>query len=159
MTDKESNKNKFVKWLIAAGATLAIFARQNITLGVKQVFLSGIATTDVIPLKVVVLLSNNTIVRFLIRSIHIQIVSNGIVVTEISQTINRRIPSMATVQQTLSCNVYNREVINAILANVQSGDINNLSFELVGDVVIGEQWPISVGFSSLFTWDDIKTMI
>ena len=42
---------------------------------------------------------------------------------------------------------------------MQSGDINNLSFDFVGEVVVGEQWPVGIKFNKLFTWQDIKRMV
>ena len=55
--------------------------------------------------------------------------------------------------------LHNQEALRALFENVQSGNINNLAFELIGEVVVGEQWPISIKFNRIFTWAEIQQML
>ena len=56
-------------------------------------------------------------------------------------------------------NLHNQESLQALFSNIQSGDINNLAFELIGEVVVGEQWPIGFKFNRVFTWSEIRQML
>ena len=49
--------------------------------------------------------------------------------------------------------------MSALFQNVMSGDINNLAFELIGSILVGEQWPIELKFNKVFTWKEIQQML
>lgn len=151
--------NNIGKWLIGIGAALAFISRQRLSIAVKGVYLSGIITNELIPLRVVVYLINKTIASVLIRSISGALFSDGVKVATIGQTINKRIPANSTTEQSIMVDIHNREALQAIMANIQSGDINNLSFEFVGEIVVGEQFPVGIKFNKLFTWQDIQQMV
>lgn len=154
-----SNKSNIGKWLIGIGAALAFISRQKLSIAVKGVYLNGIITSEVIPLRVVVYLINKTIASVLIRSISGSLISNGVTIATINQAVNKRMPANTTTEQSILVNIYNHEVLQALMDNIQSGDINNLSFEFIGEIVVGEQWPIGIKFKKLFTWQEIQQMV
>lgn len=154
-----SNKSNIGKWLIGIGAALAFISRQKLSIAVKGVYINGIITSELIPLRVVVYLINKTIASVLIRSISGSLISNGVTIATINQAVNKRMPANTTTEQSILVNIYNQEVLQALMANIQSGDINNLSFEFIGEIVVGEQWPIGIKFKKLFTWQEIQQMV
>lgn len=146
--------------LILGGiVAIALFGRQKLSFGIKEVQLGGIITTQIIPLRLVSWISNSTIASVLVRSLSGVLVCNGQPVASISQIINKRIASNSYVEQYIYVNIHNQQAISALFENVQSGNVNNLAFELIGDVTIGEQWPIKLRFNRVFTWSDIQQML
>ena len=93
------------------------------------------------------------------RSLSGVLVCNGQTVASIAQPIMKRIPSNKYIEQDVLIDLHNQEALRALFENVQSGNINNLSFELIGEVVVGEQWPISIKFNRIFTWAEIQQML
>lgn len=152
-------RNSIGKLLIGLGAIMAFVSRQRLTFGVKGIFLNGIITPNLIPLKVVVYIANKTIGRLLVRKISGVLVSDGKIVARIDQPINKRIRSNSYIEQALLVDIHTQETLQALFANVQSGDVNNLSFELIGNVVVGEQWPVDIKFNKVFTWKDIQQIL
>lgn len=147
------------KWLLGLGAIVAFLSRQKITFGVKGIYLNGVITPYLIPLKVVVYLANKTIGKLLVRSVSGILVSDGKVIAKIDQAINKRIRANSYIEQSLLVDINTQETLQAWYSNIQSGDVNNLSFELIGEVVVGEQWPVSIKFNKVFTWQDIQQML
>lgn len=141
------------------GVAVALLSRQQLSISVKGIYLNGMITTDRIPLRVVVGILNKTIARVLVRSIAGALISDGRTVATINQTINKRIGANSGVEQNILIDVHGQEAIAAILANVKSGDINNLAFDFIGEIVVGEQWPVGVKFEKVFTWNDIQQML
>lgn len=156
-----SMKNNTIgKWLLGIGAAVAFISKQKVTFGVKGVYLNGIITQNSIPLRVVCYLMNKTIIgRLLVRSISGYLVSNGKVIATMDQPVNRVLKANSYIEQVLVVNIQSQEALKALYDNVQTGDVNNLSFELIGQAVIGEQWPVTIKFNKVFTWDEIKTMV
>lgn len=155
-----SSNSNIGKWLIGIGAVLAFISRQKLSIAVKGVYLNGMVTSDRIPLRVDVLLMNKTIASVLIRSISGALISSdGMTVATINQAINRRVPANRTIVQSLLVDIHNKETLQALMANIQGGNINSLSFEFIGEVVCGEQWPVSIKFNKVFTWQEIQQMI
>ena len=147
---------KIGSWLLGGVAALALLGKQQISFGIRRVTLNGLITTSIIPLNVVVWIANKTIARLLVRSVSGVLLCNGETVASISQLINKRIPANSYVEQGIFVDLHNQEALRALFANVQSGDISNLAFEFIGEVVVGEQWPVGVKFNRVFTWEEIK---
>lgn len=150
---------KIGSWLLAGVAALAVFGRQKLSFGIKGVYLNGLITQQSIPLRVVVWIANKTIGRLLVRSISGSLICEGRVVASIAQKINKRISPNSYVEQSILIDLHNQESLQALFSNIQSGDINNLAFELIGEVVVGEQWPIGFKFNRVFTWAEIRQML
>lgn len=146
-------------WILGGVAALAFFGRQKLSFGVRGVYLNGLITTTLIPLRVVVWIANKTIASVLVRSLSGVLLCNGNAVASISQVINKRIASNSYIEQGVVIDLYAQESLQALFANVQSGDINNLAFELIGEVVVGEQWPVGIKFNRVFTWAEVKQMV
>ena len=150
---------KIGSWLLAGVAALAVFGRQKLSFGIKGVYLNGLITQQSIPLRVVVWIANKTIGRLLVRSISGSLICEGRVVASIAQKINKRISPNSYVEQNILIDLHNQEALQALFSNIQSGDINNLAFELIGEVVVGEQWPVGLKFNRVFTWAEIQQML
>lgn len=153
-----NNLQKIGSWLLGGVAALAFLGKQKLSFGVKSVLLRGAITKDIIPLRVLVWIGNSTIVSVLVRSLSGVLLCNGQTVASIAQPINKRIAANSYIEQAIMIDLHNQESLAALFANVQSGDINNLAFELVGEVVVGEQWPVGIKFNRIFTWSDIQQM-
>lgn len=154
-----SNSRKIGAWLLGLGSAVWFIGKQKISFGVKSVSLNGMITPTLLPLRVVIYLMNKTIGTVLIRSVNAQLVSDGNVIASISQNINRRIPSNSYIEQPIAIDVHLQDTMQALIANIRSGDVNNLSFDLIGEAIVGEQFQVPIKFQTLFTWDDIKDMI
>ena len=151
---------KIGTWILGGVAALSLLGRQQLALGVRGVYLNGLITTQMIPLRVVVWIANKTIVgRVLVRSLSGVLLCNGQTVASISQLINKRIAANSYIEQDVLVDLHAQESLQALFANIQTGNINNLAFELVGEVVIGEQWPIGIKFNRVFTWAEIQQML
>lgn len=146
-------------WILGGALAVALFTRQKIAYGVEAIYLNGVITPNLIPLKVVGWLANSTIAGVLVRSISGVLVCNGQVVASISQLVNKRIRSNSFVKQDLNVDIYFQESLAALWENIQTGDVTSLSFELVGEVVVGEQWPVGLKFNRVFTWNEIQKML
>lgn len=148
------------KLLIGAGAAVAFLSRQKLIVGVKGVYLNGLVTDKLIPLNVVVYISNKTILgSMLIRSISGVLRCEGRTIATIDQLVNRRIPAGKYIEHVLQININGSESLQALWSNIQGGNVNTLAFDLLGEVVIGEQWPIPIKFNKLFTWNEIQQMV
>ena len=150
---------KIGAYILGGVLAVALFSRQKISFGVKGVYLNGIITTQIIPLRITGWLANSTIASVLVRGLSGVLMCNGQTVATISQTINKRIKSNSFVEQSFLVNIYNQESLSALFQNVMSGDINNLAFELIGSILVGEQWPIELKFNKVFTWKEIQQML
>lgn len=150
---------KIGSWLLAGVAALAVFGRQKLSFGIKGVYLNGLITQQSIPLRVVVWIANKTIGRLLVRSISGSLICEGHAVASIAQVINKRISPNSYVEQSILIDLHNQEALQALFSNIQTGDINNLAFELIGEVVVGEQWPVGLKFNRVFTWAEIQQML
>lgn len=147
-------------WILGGVAALAFLGSQKLSLGIRGVYLNGLITSQMIPLRVVVWIANKTVIgSVLVRSLSGVLMCNGQTVASISQLINKRIPSNSYVEQSIMVDLHNQEALQALFANIESGDINNLAFELVGEIVVGEQWPIGIKFNRVFTYAEIKQMV
>lgn len=147
-------------WILGGVAALAFLGSQKLSLGIRGVYLNGLITSQMIPLRVVVWIANKTVIgSVLVRSLSGVLMCNGQTVASISQLINKRIPSNSYVEQNIMVDLHNQEALQALFANIDSGDINNLAFELVGEIVVGEQWPIGIKFNRVFTYAEIKQMV
>lgn len=147
-------------WILGGVAALAFLGSQKLSLGIRGVYLNGLITSQMIPLRVVVWIANKTVIgSVLVRSLSGVLMCNGQTVASISQLINKRIPSNSYVEQSIMVDLHNQEALQALFANIDSGDINNLAFELVGEIVVGEQWPIGIKFNRVFTYAEIKQMV
>lgn len=151
--------SKIGNWLFGGVLAAVFLGAQKIRVGVSGVFLNGMITTERVPLKVVLYLMNSTIGRVLVRSVSGSLFSGGQVVATINQVINRRINANSYVEQPIYVDIHSKEALQALMANIQGGDINTLSFEFIGEVVIGEQWPVGFKFNRVFTWADIQGML
>lgn len=145
--------------LLGGAVALMFFGRQKLSFGIKRVALSGVITTQLIPLKVIVYIANKTIASLLVRSLSGVVVCNGETLATVAQPINRRISANSYIEQNINIDLHITETLRALIANIQTGDINNLSFELIGEVVVGEQWPIGIKFNRVFTWAEIQQML
>lgn len=151
---------KIGTWILGGVAALSLLGRQHLALGVRGVYLNGLITTQMIPLRVVVWIANKTIIgRVLVRSISGVLMCNGQTVASISQLINKRIAANSFIEQDVLVDLHAQESLQALFANIQTGNINNLAFELVGEVVVGEQWPIGIKFNRVFTWAEVQQML
>lgn len=147
-------------WILGGVAALAFLGSQKLSLGIRGVYLNGLITSQMIPLRVVVWIANKTVIgSVLVRSLSGVLMCNGQTVASISQLINKRIPSNSYVEQSIMVDLHNQEALQALFANIESGDINNLAFELVGEIVVGEQWPIGIKFNRVFTYAEIKQIV
>lgn len=146
-------------WILGGVVAIALFSRQKISFVIKGVYLAGVITPQLIPLRISGWLMNSTIAGVLVRSISGILVCNGQTVASISQMVNKRIGSNSYVVQDLIANIHFQESLSALWANVQSGNINNLAFEFIGEIVVGEDWPVGLKFNKLFTWLDIQQSI
>lgn len=146
-------------WILGGVVALALFSRQKLSFGVRGVYLNGIITPQMIPLRVVAWIANNTIGSVLVRSLSGVLICEGQTVASIAQPINKRIAPNSYIEQSIFIDLYNQEALQALFANIQSGDINNLAFELIGEVVVGEQWPVGLKFNRVFTWSEIQQML
>ncbi len=147
-------------WILGGVAAFAFLGSQKLSLGIRGVYLNGLITSQMIPLRVVVWIANKTVIgSVLVRSLSGVLMCNGQTVASISQLINKRIPSNSYVEQSIMVDLHNQEALQALFANIESGDINNLAFELVGEIVVGEQWPIGIKFNRVFTYAEIKQMV
>lgn len=155
-----SRLQKIGGWILGGVAALCLLGRQQLAFGVRGVYLNGIITTQMIPLRVVVWIANKTIIgSVLVRGLSGVLICNGQTVASISQLINKRVPANSYIEQDVLIDLHAQESLKALFTNVQSGSIDNLAFELVGEVVIGEQWPVGVKFNRLFTWAEIQKML
>lgn len=151
---------KIGSWLLGGVAAVTLLGRQQLAFGLRGVYLNGMITTQTIPLRVVVWIANKTIIgRVLVRSISGVLLCNGQTVATISQLINKRIAANSYIEQDVLVDLHAQESFQALSANVQSGNINNLAFELVCEVVVGEQWPVGIKFNRVFTWAEIQQML
>lgn len=147
-------------WMLAVGSLIAFISRQKITFGLKGIYLGGVITSTLIPLKIVLYLWNKTVLgSVLVRSISGALVNDGKVIATVNQVINKRIRSNRYVEQTVLMDIHMQEALQGLFNNVMSGDISNLSFEFVGKIVVGEQYPIDIDFRKLFTWQDIQQIL
>lgn len=147
-------------WIVGALAGLVVLSKQKLSFGIQGVYVDGLITAETLPLRVVAYIKNDTIGSVLVRSLSGVLVSNeGKTIASIMQPINKRIRAKSNVVQDILIDIHNKEVVSALQANIASGNINNLSFELIGEVVVGEQWPIGLKFNKVFTWQDIKQML
>ena len=147
-------------WMLTVGSLIAFISRQKITFGLKGIYLGGVITSTLIPLKIVLYLWNKTVLgSVLVRSISGVLINDGKVIATVNQVINKRIRSNRYVEQTVLMDIHMQEALQGLFNNVMSGDINNLSFEFVGKIVVGEQYPIDIDFRKLFTWQDIQQML
>lgn len=146
-------------WILGGVVALALFRRQKLSFGVRGVYLNGIITPQMIPLRVVAWIANNTIGSVLVRSLSGVLICEGQTVASIAQPINKRIAPNSYIEQSIFVDLHNQEALQALFANIQSGDINNLAFELIGEVVVGEQWPVGLKFNRVFTWSEIQQML
>lgn len=151
--------SKAGKWLIGLGAALALLSRQKLSMHVKGIYLNGLITKNVIPLRIIVSLTNKTIAKVFIRSLSGSLISNGVVVATVNQVVNKRIRANSVVEQNILVDIHKQEALQSLFENIESGHVNNISFELIGELQVGEQYPIGIQFSRIFTWQDIKTMI
>lgn len=154
-----NNLQKIGSLILGGIVAIALFGRQKLSFNIKAVQLAGIITSQIIPLRLIALISNSTVASVLVRNLSGVLVCNGKPVASIYQLINKRIASNSYVEQYIYLNIHNQPAISALFENVQSGNINNLAFELVGDVTIGEQWPVKLRFNRVFTWSDIQQML
>lgn len=145
--------------LLSGAGVLAFFRKQRLAFGVNGVYLNGVITASVIPLRVLIWIANKTIGSVLVRSLSGVLMCNGQVVATVAQNINKRIRSNSTIDQNVFIELHNQATLSALFENISSGDISNLSFELVGEVVVGEQWPVGFKFNRVFTWNDIQSAI
>lgn len=161
MMKKMKNRlQKIGAWILGGVAAFGVLSRQQLSFGLRGVYLNGMITTQIIPLRVVVWIANKTVIgSVLVRSLSGILVCNGQTVASISQLINKRIPSNSYVEQSIMVDLHNQEALQALFTNINSGDINNLAFELVGEVVVGEQWPIGIKFNRVFTWAEIQQVL
>lgn len=150
---------KIGSFLFGGALALMFFGKQKINFGIKAIRLNGVITQQLIPLKVIAYIANKTIGSVLVRSLSGVIVSNGETLATIAQPINRRIAMNSYVEQAIAVDLHVSESLRALMANIKTGDVNNLSFELIGEVVIGEQWPIGIKFNKVFTWAEIQQMV
>ena len=151
---------KIGTWVLGGVAALSLFGSQQLAFGVRGVYLNGMITTQMIPLRVVIWIANKTIIgRVLVRSISGVLMCNGQTVASISQLINKRIAANSFIEQDVLVDLHAQEALQALFANIQTGNINNLAFELVGEVVVGEQWPIGIKFNRVFTWAEVQQML
>lgn len=151
-----NNLQKIGTWVLGGVVALAFIARQQITIGFNGVYLNGIITQNLIPLRVMVWISNKTVGSVFVRSLSGDLICNGKKIATIYQPINKRIRSHSYVEQSISVDVYAQETLQSLYANIQTGDINNFAFELVGRAVVGEQYPVTIKFNRIFTWQDIQ---
>lgn len=147
---------KIGTYIIGGVAALAFFGRQKISYGIKGIYLNGLITTSMIPLRVVGWLKNSTIASVLVRSVSGVLICNGLKLATIYQPVNKRIRSNSFVEQSFAVDIHAQEALAAFFENVQSGSVTNLAFEFIGEIVVGEQWPVSFKFNKLFTWQDIQ---
>lgn len=154
-----NNLQKIGGWILGGVAALALLGKQKLAFGIRGVYLNGIFNSQIIPLRVVVWIANKTIASVLVRSLSGVLVCEGQTVASIAQQINKRIGSNSHVDQDILLDIHNKEALSALFANIQSGNINNLSFELIGEVVVGEQWPVGIKFNRVFTWSDIQKIL
>lgn len=154
-----SKLQKIGYWVLGGVAAIALFGKQKISFGLKDIRLAGMITTDIIPIRLVAWIKNETLVSVLVRSMSGVLVCNGQVVASVSQTINKRISSQSYIEQFIYVDLHNQAALAALFENINSGDINNLAFDFIGEVVVGEQWPIGLKFKRLFTWSDIQKML
>lgn len=150
---------KIGAWVLGGVAALAFFGKQKLSFGIRGVYLNGIITTQMIPLRIVAWIANKTIGSVLVRSLSGVLVCEGQTIASIAQPINRRIGANSYIEQNILIDLHNQEALQALFSNIQSGDINNLAFELVGEVVVGEQWPVGLKFNKVFTWQEIQQML
>lgn len=154
-----NNLQKIGAWLLGGVGVIALLGKQKINFGLKAVQLAGMITNQIIPIKLVTWIANDTIVSVLVRSLSGVLVCNGKTVASISQQVNKRIAANSYVEQAIYVDLHNQETLSALFENINSGDINNLAFELIGEVVVGEQFPVGVKFNRVFTWADIKSAL
>ena len=145
--------------ILGGAGILALFGKQKLTFGVNGVYLAGVITPEIIPLRVSVWIANKTIASVLVRSLSGVLMCNGQVVATINQLVNKRIKSKSYIEQNVFIDLHNQEALTALFENIGGGDISNLAFELVGEVVVGKQWPVGFKFNRIFTWDEIREMI
>ena len=146
-------------WILGGVAALAVFGKQKLSFGIKGVMLDGIIISEIIPLRVVIWIANKTIASLLVRQVSGVLVCNGETVASIAQLINKRIPANSYIEQGILIDLHNQEALRALFANIHSGDINNLAFEFIGEVVVGEQWPVGIKFNRVFTWEEIRSSL
>lgn len=154
-----SRIEKIGSWLLGGIVAIAFLAKQRLSFGVKAVYLNGLITLQKIPLRIDIWIANKTIGSVLVRSLSGALICNGQTVATISQMVNKRISANSYIEQSVLIDLHNQESLQALFANIQSGSIDNLAFELIGEVVVGEQWPVAVEFNRVFTWADIRQMI
>lgn len=154
-----SDMKKIGAWFLALGGFVLFFSRQKLSAVVKGVYLNGGITATLIPLRVVVDLVNKTIGTVFVRGISGALISDGFVVASVNQQVNKRIRANRVVEQSIFVDIHNQEALNVILANIQTGDVNNLALEFIGEVVVGEQWPVGIKFNKIFTWQDIRKIL
>lgn len=150
---------KIGAWILGGVAALAFFGKQKLSFGIRGVYLNGIITPQMIPLRVVAWIANKTIGSVLVRSLSGVLICDGRTIASIAQLINKRIGANSYIEQNILIDLHNQESLQALFSNIQSGDINNLAFELVGEVVVGEQWPVGLKFNKVFTWQEIQQML
>lgn len=159
MLRSNKNKNWFGALLLGGSLTWMFIKNQAIRVGVRDISLNGMISQSIIPLRVGVWILNKTFGTVLIRSISCQLVSNDLVVATISQAINKRIPSNSYIEQNIFVDINSNESLSTLLANIQSGDVTSTSFRLVGEVVVGEKFTVSVPIDKFFTWEDINQLL
>lgn len=146
-------------WLLGGVAALAFVTRQKLDFGVKGVYLNGLITSELIPLSILVWIANKTIGSVLVRSVSGALYCEGQMVATIVQPIMKRIRSNSYIEQNVLVDLHVQESLSALIANMGSGSVNNLSFELIGEVVVGEQFPVGIKFNRVFTWAEIQQMV
>ena len=115
---------KIGSWLLGGCVALAFAMRQRLAFGVKGVYLNGIITPELVPLRILVWIANKTIGSVLVRSVSGVLYCEGEVVASISQPIMKRIPSNRYVEQDILVDLHVQESLQALMANINSGNIN-----------------------------------
>ena len=154
-----SNIRKIASWVLGIGSAVWFISKQKLSFGVKSVHLGGMITPTLLPLKVIIYLMNGTIGTVLVRKINAQLISDGNVVASIDQKVNRRIRSNTYIEQPIFIDIHLQGTTQALIDNIKTGDVSNLSFDLVGEILVGERFQVPIKFQMLFTWDEIKDMI
>lgn len=151
-----SRMRKIGLWVIGGIASIAFVCRQRISFGLKDVYLAGYITNQLIPIRATLWIKNDTIGGVLVRNLTGNLLCNGEVVATINQPINKRLYSGYYVEQTVVINIQSDAALSSLLKNINSGDISNLAFEFVGQVIVGEQFPFAYKFNRVFTWSEIQ---
>lgn len=102
-----------------------------------------------------ILFVNPTILGVYLQSIQGDIYVNGVSVGYINNTYNYHVKGNATHLLEVVAHIDAAHSAEAIITNIESGNVNNGNLQFVGSVVVGSLFPITVKINKVLSYGDL----